>query len=105
MRRVIALLAVLIVAACGGLGPRAQLSAADQSFTVIVERLDRSCVTKQLSAQRCTEAQSYVRVGRTALDDAYAAVNSSGGGTGTYLDVVLSVTQTLESILAERAAK
>lgn len=111
MRSVLALIAVLAVAACGGLGPRAQLAAADQSFTVIVERLDRSCVTKQLSAERCGAAQAYVRVGRTALDDAYAAVNSAGGagggsnsGGGSYLEVVVSVTETLEAILAERTA-
>lgn len=108
MRSVLALIAVLAVAACGGLGPRAQLAAADQSFTVIVERLDRSCVTKQLSAERCGAAQAYVRVGRTALDDAYAAVNRAGGAGsgsgGSYLEVVVSVTETLEAILAERTA-
>jgi len=106
MRSLLALIAVLAVAACGGLGPRAQLAAADQSFTVIVERLDRSCVTKQLSAERCGAAQAYVRVGRTALDDAYAAVNNAGGGGsgGSYLEVVVSVTETLEAILAERTA-
>lgn len=102
--RKLAFALLLVVAACGGLGPRAQLAAADQSFTVVVDRLDRSCVGKQLAAARCAEAQDYVRSGRAALDSAYDDL-AVGQGTGSNLDIIVSITTKLEAILAERTAK
>lgn len=101
MRRFLATLAVLALAACAGLGPRAQLAAADKSLQVAVDRLDTSCVAKQIPAARCVDAQGYVRTARTALDTAYQTV-SAGGDSTDYLAVVVSVTAALEAILAEQ---